>query len=240
MCFVDPVRQCAGCAPVSRREADFYDRQLKLLLSGERRAGGRVGVGGRRVGLRRVWPQPPRGAGRAEPPGPGSPLPHPLPPPGSIGPGCSGGSLGAGRRPAIRGSPRRRLWPPALHPDPVTPFPPPPRPLLSSTRPSPGGGGAGGCRVLTSGPLRRSHLPRDFRELREAGHDDLPSFQQPEVRAGAFHLALGAWSLGGPWHGRLCLPQVPASGRGRGRSPRDRGGAHRRRADAHGGPPSRR
>ncbi|MXQ87443.1 hypothetical protein E5288_WYG000120 [Bos mutus] len=34
MCFVDPVRQCAGCAPVSRREADFYDRQLKLLLSG--------------------------------------------------------------------------------------------------------------------------------------------------------------------------------------------------------------
>lgn len=43
MCFVDPVRQCAGCAPVSRREADFYDRQLKLLLSGERRAGG---VGG--------------------------------------------------------------------------------------------------------------------------------------------------------------------------------------------------
>ena len=43
MCFVDPVRQCAGCAPVSRREADFYDRQLKLLLSGERRASG---VGG--------------------------------------------------------------------------------------------------------------------------------------------------------------------------------------------------
>ncbi|XP_057586671.1 zinc finger FYVE domain-containing protein 21 isoform X2 [Hippopotamus amphibius kiboko] len=34
MCFVDPVRQCAPCALVSHREAEFYDRQLKLLLSG--------------------------------------------------------------------------------------------------------------------------------------------------------------------------------------------------------------
>ncbi|XP_037359983.1 zinc finger FYVE domain-containing protein 21 [Talpa occidentalis] len=34
MCFVDPVRQCARCALVSLREADFYDTQLKVLLSG--------------------------------------------------------------------------------------------------------------------------------------------------------------------------------------------------------------
>ncbi|XP_040830947.1 zinc finger FYVE domain-containing protein 21 isoform X4 [Ochotona curzoniae] len=29
MCFVDPVRQCAACALVSHREAEFYDKQLK-------------------------------------------------------------------------------------------------------------------------------------------------------------------------------------------------------------------
>ncbi|XP_032123544.1 zinc finger FYVE domain-containing protein 21 isoform X3 [Sapajus apella] len=34
MCFVDPVRQCAECALVSHKEAEFYDRQLKVLLSG--------------------------------------------------------------------------------------------------------------------------------------------------------------------------------------------------------------
>ncbi|KAF3830829.1 hypothetical protein GH733_002067, partial [Mirounga leonina] len=34
MCFVDPVRQCAECALVSHREAEFYDKQLKVLLSG--------------------------------------------------------------------------------------------------------------------------------------------------------------------------------------------------------------
>ncbi|XP_040830945.1 zinc finger FYVE domain-containing protein 21 isoform X2 [Ochotona curzoniae] len=34
MCFVDPVRQCAACALVSHREAEFYDKQLKVLLSG--------------------------------------------------------------------------------------------------------------------------------------------------------------------------------------------------------------
>ncbi|KAM6171250.1 zinc finger FYVE domain-containing protein 21 isoform 2-T2 [Erethizon dorsatum] len=34
MCFVDPVRQCAECALVSLREAEFYDKQLKVLLSG--------------------------------------------------------------------------------------------------------------------------------------------------------------------------------------------------------------
>ncbi|KAM9202954.1 zinc finger FYVE domain-containing protein 21 isoform 1-T1 [Dugong dugon] len=34
MCFVDPVRQCAECALVSQREAEFYDKQLKVLVSG--------------------------------------------------------------------------------------------------------------------------------------------------------------------------------------------------------------
>ncbi|XP_036288325.1 zinc finger FYVE domain-containing protein 21 isoform X3 [Pipistrellus kuhlii] len=34
MCFVDPVRQCAACALVSRREAEFFDKQLRVLLSG--------------------------------------------------------------------------------------------------------------------------------------------------------------------------------------------------------------
>ncbi|XP_012871845.1 PREDICTED: zinc finger FYVE domain-containing protein 21 isoform X2 [Dipodomys ordii] len=34
MCFVDPVRQCAACALLSHREAEFYDKQLKVLLSG--------------------------------------------------------------------------------------------------------------------------------------------------------------------------------------------------------------
>lgn len=35
MCFVDPVRQCASCALVSLSEAEFYDKQLKVLLSGK-------------------------------------------------------------------------------------------------------------------------------------------------------------------------------------------------------------
>ncbi|KAM6202097.1 zinc finger FYVE domain-containing protein 21 isoform 2-T2 [Rhynchocyon petersi] len=34
MCFVDPVRQCVQCALVSQREAEFYDKQLKVLISG--------------------------------------------------------------------------------------------------------------------------------------------------------------------------------------------------------------
>ncbi|XP_075386903.1 zinc finger FYVE domain-containing protein 21 isoform X1 [Tenrec ecaudatus] len=34
MCFVDPVRQCAECALVSQREAEFYDKQLKVLITG--------------------------------------------------------------------------------------------------------------------------------------------------------------------------------------------------------------
>ncbi|XP_053449037.1 zinc finger FYVE domain-containing protein 21 isoform X2 [Nycticebus coucang] len=34
MCFVDPVRQCAECALLSHKEAEFYDKQLKVLLGG--------------------------------------------------------------------------------------------------------------------------------------------------------------------------------------------------------------
>ncbi|XP_036102200.1 zinc finger FYVE domain-containing protein 21 isoform X2 [Molossus molossus] len=34
MCFVDPVRQCSACALVSRKEAEFFDKQLRVLLSG--------------------------------------------------------------------------------------------------------------------------------------------------------------------------------------------------------------
>ncbi|XP_004603658.1 zinc finger FYVE domain-containing protein 21 isoform X2 [Sorex araneus] len=34
MCFVDPVRQCARCALVSHKEAEFYDKQLRVLLNG--------------------------------------------------------------------------------------------------------------------------------------------------------------------------------------------------------------
>lgn len=34
MCFVDPVRQCAECALMSQKETEFYDRQLKVLMSG--------------------------------------------------------------------------------------------------------------------------------------------------------------------------------------------------------------
>lgn len=40
MCFVDPVRQCAECALVSHKEAEFYDKQLKVLLSGKPAAPG--------------------------------------------------------------------------------------------------------------------------------------------------------------------------------------------------------
>ncbi|XP_064919440.1 zinc finger FYVE domain-containing protein 21 isoform X2 [Columba livia] len=34
MCFVDPVRQCAECALISQKEAEFYDKQLKVLMNG--------------------------------------------------------------------------------------------------------------------------------------------------------------------------------------------------------------
>ncbi|KAM4542194.1 zinc finger FYVE domain-containing protein 21 isoform 2-T2 [Odontesthes bonariensis] len=34
MCFVDPVRQCAECSLLSQKEAEFYDKQLKVLLGG--------------------------------------------------------------------------------------------------------------------------------------------------------------------------------------------------------------
>ncbi|KAK2541260.1 Zfyve21 [Columba guinea] len=33
MCFVDPVRQCAECALISQKEAEFYDKQLKVLMN---------------------------------------------------------------------------------------------------------------------------------------------------------------------------------------------------------------
>lgn len=36
MCFVDPVRQCAECSLVSQKETEFYDKQLKVLLGGEK------------------------------------------------------------------------------------------------------------------------------------------------------------------------------------------------------------
>lgn len=35
MCFVDPVRQCGPCALVSHKEAEFYDKQLRVLLGGK-------------------------------------------------------------------------------------------------------------------------------------------------------------------------------------------------------------
>lgn len=34
MCFVDPVRVCQDCGPATLRENDFYERHLKLLLTG--------------------------------------------------------------------------------------------------------------------------------------------------------------------------------------------------------------
>ncbi|XP_018583076.1 zinc finger FYVE domain-containing protein 21 isoform X2 [Scleropages formosus] len=34
MCFVDPVRQCAECGLISQKEAEFYDKQLKVLMTG--------------------------------------------------------------------------------------------------------------------------------------------------------------------------------------------------------------
>ncbi|XP_056915058.1 zinc finger FYVE domain-containing protein 21 isoform X1 [Takifugu flavidus] len=34
MCFVDPVRQCAECSLLSQKEAEFYDKQLRVLLAG--------------------------------------------------------------------------------------------------------------------------------------------------------------------------------------------------------------
>ncbi|XP_054715412.1 zinc finger FYVE domain-containing protein 21-like [Uloborus diversus] len=34
MCFVDPVRVCAECRDVTKKENDFYDKHLKILLAG--------------------------------------------------------------------------------------------------------------------------------------------------------------------------------------------------------------
>lgn len=36
MCFVDPVRQCAECSLISQKEMEFFDKQLKVLLAGEK------------------------------------------------------------------------------------------------------------------------------------------------------------------------------------------------------------
>ncbi|XP_077587503.1 zinc finger FYVE domain-containing protein 21 isoform X1 [Stigmatopora nigra] len=34
MSFVDPVRQCTQCCLLSQKEADFYEKQIKVLLAG--------------------------------------------------------------------------------------------------------------------------------------------------------------------------------------------------------------
>jgi len=34
MCFVDPVRQCESCADISRKENEFFDKELKMLTAG--------------------------------------------------------------------------------------------------------------------------------------------------------------------------------------------------------------
>ncbi|KAK3093024.1 hypothetical protein FSP39_010171 [Pinctada imbricata] len=34
MCFIDPVRQCLTCREISRRETDFFDKHLKILMNG--------------------------------------------------------------------------------------------------------------------------------------------------------------------------------------------------------------
>ncbi|KAL5008114.1 hypothetical protein ScPMuIL_013695 [Solemya velum] len=34
MCFIDPVRQCDSCCEVSRKECEFFDKHIKVLLAG--------------------------------------------------------------------------------------------------------------------------------------------------------------------------------------------------------------
>ncbi|ELT95451.1 hypothetical protein CAPTEDRAFT_175974 [Capitella teleta] len=34
MCFVDPVRHCKDCVPISMKENEFYEKQLKTLTNG--------------------------------------------------------------------------------------------------------------------------------------------------------------------------------------------------------------
>ncbi|CAB3368874.1 Hypothetical predicted protein [Cloeon dipterum] len=34
MCFVDPVRHCESCADISRKENEFFDKELKMLTGG--------------------------------------------------------------------------------------------------------------------------------------------------------------------------------------------------------------
>ncbi|CAG5131731.1 unnamed protein product [Candidula unifasciata] len=36
MCFIDPVRHCKGCAIISKRESEFFDKHLRILLDGGR------------------------------------------------------------------------------------------------------------------------------------------------------------------------------------------------------------
>lgn len=36
MGFVDPVRLCDDCADVTRKENEFYNKHLKLLVAGKR------------------------------------------------------------------------------------------------------------------------------------------------------------------------------------------------------------
>ncbi|BFZ07730.1 hypothetical protein BsWGS_10769 [Bradybaena similaris] len=36
MCFIDPVRHCRGCAMISMKESEFFDRHLRVLLDGGR------------------------------------------------------------------------------------------------------------------------------------------------------------------------------------------------------------
>jgi len=35
MCFVDPVLHCTGCVPVTMKENDFFDSQIKILIYGK-------------------------------------------------------------------------------------------------------------------------------------------------------------------------------------------------------------
>ncbi|CAG5116649.1 unnamed protein product [Candidula unifasciata] len=34
MCFIDPVRHCKMCALVSKKESEFFEKQLKILIDG--------------------------------------------------------------------------------------------------------------------------------------------------------------------------------------------------------------
>lgn len=155
MCFVDPVRQCAECALVSHKEAEFYDKQLKVLLSGKP---------GLRASSRRPCPlplQPGPGLGDAAPGafwerttvpqsfGGAQSLIRPQRP-------CSSGTAPAVVFLGARAAPGQE--------DEVWEEPP-----RSHVRPS----------------ASRSHLPRDPGRCRETRDDGVPSVRQPEVRGRA-------------------------------------------------------